>query len=66
MGGACSTHERDEKCIKNVGENQKGRNNSEDLCVDGRIILKLILGEQGGSLWAGCIWLRMGTSCRLL
>jgi hypothetical protein len=36
-------------------ENLKRRNLSEDLVVDGRIILDWILGKQGGKVWTGCI-----------
>jgi hypothetical protein len=36
----------------------KGRNNSEDLAVDRRIILKWILGKQGGKMWTEFMWLR--------
>jgi hypothetical protein len=39
---------------------------SEKLGVDGKILLKRIFGKQGGKMWAGCIWLRAGTSGRLL
>lgn len=50
MGWSCSTHEgkRNFKifCLKSL----KARDHLEDLSVDGRIILKLILGEEGGSL----------------
>jgi hypothetical protein len=27
-----------------------------------KIVLKWILGKQGGKVWTGCIWLRIGTS----
>jgi hypothetical protein len=43
MGGACSTHGSDEKFRS---ENLKG-NHSEDLSVDGNIILEWILGRMG-------------------
>jgi hypothetical protein len=44
MGGACSTHERDEKLIQNFGwKNLQGRDNPEDLGVDVKIILECIL-----------------------
>jgi hypothetical protein len=42
--------------------NPKGRGHSEDLGVDGKIILEWILGKQVGKLWTGCIWLRVGLS----
>jgi len=43
-------------------ENMKGRHNSENLGIDGRIILEWILEKQGGKVWAGYIWLRIGAS----
>jgi hypothetical protein len=46
MGMACRTHGRYEKFTQNVGrKNLKGRDNSEDLGVDGRRRLEWILGE---------------------
>jgi hypothetical protein len=47
-------------------ENLKGRDHSEDLGVDGRIILEWILGKYGEKVWDGCIWIRIGTSGELL
>jgi hypothetical protein len=41
-----------------VGE-PKGRDHSEVLGVDGKIILECILGKYGGKVW--CIRLRIGT-----
>jgi hypothetical protein len=46
-------------------ENLKGRDNSEDLGVDGRI-LEWILRKLGEKLWTGCIWLRARTNDMLL
>jgi hypothetical protein len=40
MGGARSTHARDEKRIQNFGRKPEGKNPSKDLGVDGRIILE--------------------------
>jgi hypothetical protein len=62
MDGTCSTRGRVKKCI----HYPKGRGHSEGVGVDGRIILEWILEKQGGKLWTGCIWLRIGTSSGLL
>jgi hypothetical protein len=45
MGRACSTHEKDEKCIHTEVwlENLKGGDHLKDLGMDGRIILEWIL-----------------------
>jgi hypothetical protein len=40
MGRTCSTHGRDEKGIQNLVRKSKGRDQSEDLDIHGRIILK--------------------------
>jgi hypothetical protein len=42
MGGKCSTHVRDEKFMELL-ENLRGRDYSEDLGVDGKIILEWTL-----------------------
>jgi hypothetical protein len=47
-------------------ENLKGRDHSEDLGVDRRIILECITKKQDGKVWTGFIWLRRGNSCGLL
>jgi hypothetical protein len=47
-------------------EHVKEGNKLEDLGVDGKIILEWILEKQGGKVWIGCIWLRIGTSGGLL
>jgi hypothetical protein len=55
-------HGRDEKCIQNFGrKNLQERDNSENLVMDGNIILKLILDIQDGKVWTGLIWLRIGS-----
>jgi hypothetical protein len=43
----------------------KGRDHLEDLGTD-KIILERILGKQGGKVWTGFIWLRIGASGELL
>jgi hypothetical protein len=47
-------------------ENLKRTDHSEDLGVDGRIILKCTSMKQGLGLWIGFIWLRIGTGGGLL
>jgi hypothetical protein len=44
----------------------KGRNHSEDLGIDWRIILEWILKKQVGRVWTGFIWLRTGISSGVL
>jgi hypothetical protein len=34
----------------------EGKSRSEDLSVDGEIILEWILGKEGGKVWTGFIW----------
>jgi hypothetical protein len=34
-----------------------GRGHSEDLGMDGNIILEFLVGKFGGKVWTGCIWL---------
>jgi hypothetical protein len=41
-------------------ESLKGRDESENLEVDGEIILEWFLRKEGGYEWIGCIWFRMG------
>jgi hypothetical protein len=47
-------------------ENQKERDDLEDLDVGSRIILKWTLERQDGVVWTGLVWLRIGTSGGLL
>jgi hypothetical protein len=49
MGGACSTHGEDEKCIQISGEEPEGRRHSENLGVDGRLGLNGALRNRVGS-----------------
>jgi hypothetical protein len=46
--------------------NLKGKDNSEDFSVDGKIILKWFLQKEGREVWTGCTWLRIGISGGLL
>jgi hypothetical protein len=59
MGGACSTHVRNAYNV--LVESLKGRVHSEDLGVDGRIILEWVVEKEGGKLWIGCIWISIGS-----
>jgi hypothetical protein len=43
-------------------ENGKGRNNSEDLGVDGKVILEWISEKWSGKVWTGSVGLRIGAS----
>jgi hypothetical protein len=67
MGGACSAHGGK---IRNASKiwlgSPKGKDHAEDLRVDGRIVLKCILGKQGLAVWIGFIWLMIGTDGGLL
>jgi hypothetical protein len=47
-------------------ENLKGRDHLEGVCIDGRVILKYILGKLGRKVWTGLICLRIRTSGSLL
>jgi hypothetical protein len=47
-------------------ESLKGRDHSEDLGIDGRIILNFILGIQVLRMWIGFVWFRIGSSGGLL
>jgi hypothetical protein len=55
MNGICSTHGGDEKCVQNSGR----KTLREEMT---RIISEWILGKEGGWVWTGCIWLRIGTT----
>jgi len=48
--------------IKFWSESLKGREHSEHLGIDGKIILEWILGKQCGKVWTRFICLKIGTS----
>jgi len=64
MGEACSAQGRNEYHI--LVEKHERKDHSEDLGVDGSIILVWILGKQGMKLRTGFIWLRIGNPGGLL
>jgi hypothetical protein len=47
-------------------ESLRGRDYSEDLSVDGKIILKLIKRKEGWRMWIEIIWIRKGTGSGVL
>jgi hypothetical protein len=61
-GGACSTRREMRHAYKVLVIKPEWRRPLEDLGVDRKITVEWILGKQGGRLWTGCIWLRIGTS----
>jgi hypothetical protein len=45
MGGVCSTHSTNAKFVKNSGPKTCRKDITQDLSVNGRIILKCIIGK---------------------
>jgi len=66
MDRACSTCGREEMHTKFWSENLKGRDLSENLGLDWKIILEWILDKEGGKVWAGCKSIRIMSSGELL
>ena len=58
MGAACDIWGRNEMPTRFWWVNLKKRENSQDLGVDGSIILKLVMNTYYGRVWTGFIWLR--------
>jgi hypothetical protein len=52
--------------IKKIKDNEKAGNAASMECQVTDGMLKWILKEQHGRMWTGLIWLRIGTSGRLL
>jgi len=54
-------------CMHGFGRKKlKGEGHSEDIGLDGKIILEWILEKQGGKLWTRFTWPRVGTTGELL
>jgi hypothetical protein len=51
----CTSHNGQLSYDTGAMKNLKGRDTSEDLDVDEKIISEWILGKWGERLWAGCI-----------
>jgi len=47
---------------KFLSENLKGKDQTVDLIIDGKIMFEWVLGKLGGKVWYGCSWLRIVTS----
>jgi len=66
MGWTCSSIGRSETRRKLYTESLNGRGHLIHLGVDGKIILKLILGKYGWRVWIGFNWPRIGVRVELL
>jgi len=62
MGGACSAYGGEERRIQGFGwGNLRERDHLEFPGIDGRIILRWILGNWDVGVWTGSSWLRIET-----
>jgi hypothetical protein len=66
MGEAYSTNGEKRNAYRLLLGSQKERDHWEDQDVGGWTISKWILERLDGMMWTGLIWLRIGTSGRLL
>ena len=57
---------RGDVCLLGFGRGTEERDHFEDLCINGRIILRCILKKWTGEAWTGLIWLEIETACGLL
>jgi hypothetical protein len=57
MGGDCSTRGRVKKAYKILATRSE-EDHSEDLGVDGRVVLEFIFAKWVGKMWTDFIWLR--------
>jgi hypothetical protein len=65
MGEECSTHERAKTNAKFCFEGVKQSGTLKDLGADGGVIFKQTLRAEGGRVWIGFVWLRIGTTDEL-
>ena len=61
MDRACSAYGAEERHIQGFGGDFRERDHLGDPDVDGRIILRWIFRKWDVGVWAGSIWLRIGT-----
>ena len=66
MGGAYSTYGGGEVHTGIWWENVMGKDNLENLGIDGKVILRRIFRKWNGGAWTGLIWLRIETGGWLL
>ena len=61
MGGARGTYGRQEMPTEIWWGDPRERDRSEDVGVDGRVILNWTFMKSVGEAWTGLMWLRIGT-----
>ena len=61
LGGVCGTYWSRERYIQGFGGKTSGKDNLEDLDVNGKVILKWIIKKWTGEAWTGLNWLRIWT-----
>ena len=61
IGGARGTYGRQKLHTEIWWGDPRERDRSEDVGVDGRVILKWTFKKLDGETWNGLIWLRIGT-----
>jgi hypothetical protein len=66
MGGTCGMCRGEERCMHVWWGNLRESGNFEDICIDRRIIVKLISEKSVCRAWTGLMWLKIGTNDRRL